>query len=115
MAVGMGSLSLGWSLLWGGGAHPPALGLPCVREGAALCTPLFILPPPGGGWMHTGIRGVGWGGGCPEGTPQRGGGAKRTKALSCPSTPPLMLSALCGTTLSLPAALRADGLISWEG
>lgn len=39
MAVGMGSLSLGWSLLWGGGAHPPALGLPCVREGAALCTP----------------------------------------------------------------------------
>lgn len=43
MAVGMGSLSLGWSLLWGGGAHPPALGLPCVREGAALCTPPYLF------------------------------------------------------------------------
>lgn len=41
MAVGMGSLSLGWSLLWGGGAHPPALGLPCVREGAVYPPYLF--------------------------------------------------------------------------
>lgn len=64
MAVGMGSLSLGWSLLWEGGAQPflsPSRAPLCLGGGAVLChppPPLFILQPPGGCWMHTGL----WGG-----------------------------------------------------
>lgn len=45
MAVGMGSLSLGWSLLWEGGAQPflsPSRAPLCLGGGAVLCHP----PPP---------------------------------------------------------------------
>lgn len=67
MAVGMGSLSLGWSLLWEGGAQPflsPSRAPLCLGGGAVLCHP---PPPPiyfaASRRMLDAHRVVGWGGG----------------------------------------------------